>query len=77
MVSLQDYKADEDPATFKSVKTGRGPLGPDWKVKSCTQGVWGVMNSAEDVLHVPTAVFSPAILKDGKHLLKGNFNTGF
>nr|XP_042703513.1 phosphatidylinositol transfer protein alpha isoform-like [Chrysemys picta bellii] len=27
----QDYKADEDPALFTSVKTGRGPLGPDWK----------------------------------------------
>ncbi|CAM4566456.1 unnamed protein product [Lepidochelys olivacea] len=30
-VSEEDYKADEDPALFKSVKTGRGPLGPDWK----------------------------------------------
>lgn len=28
----QDYKPDEDPAIFKSVKTGRGPLGPNWKV---------------------------------------------
>ncbi|XP_012684303.1 phosphatidylinositol transfer protein, alpha a [Clupea harengus] len=27
----KDYKPDEDPATFKSAKTGRGPLGPDWK----------------------------------------------
>uniref|UniRef100_A0A8C8DXI3 Phosphatidylinositol transfer protein beta isoform n=1 Tax=Oryzias sinensis TaxID=183150 RepID=A0A8C8DXI3_9TELE len=26
-----DYKPDEDPAKFKSAKTGRGPLGPDWK----------------------------------------------
>lgn len=24
---MQDYKVDEDPAIFKSVKTGRGPLG--------------------------------------------------
>lgn len=30
-VSDKDYKEDEDPAKFKSVKTGRGPLGPDWK----------------------------------------------
>ncbi|XP_053871108.1 phosphatidylinositol transfer protein beta isoform-like [Malaclemys terrapin pileata] len=30
-VSEEDYKADEDPALFTSVKTGRGPLGPDWK----------------------------------------------
>ncbi|KAF6082504.1 phosphatidylinositol transfer protein beta [Phyllostomus discolor] len=27
----QDYKADEDPALFQSVKTKRGPLGPNWK----------------------------------------------
>ncbi|KAK2870737.1 hypothetical protein Q8A67_023264 [Cirrhinus molitorella] len=26
-----DYKPDEDPAIFHSEKTGRGPLGPDWK----------------------------------------------
>ncbi|KAF7235255.1 Phosphatidylinositol transfer protein beta isoform [Varanus komodoensis] len=26
-----DYKADEDPALFQSVKTKRGPLGADWK----------------------------------------------
>ncbi|KAJ0061632.1 hypothetical protein NL108_005681, partial [Boleophthalmus pectinirostris] len=31
IVFLQDYKPDEDPCRFKSVKTGRGPLGPDWK----------------------------------------------
>lgn len=30
--ALQDYKADEDPALFHSVKTKRGPLGPNWKV---------------------------------------------
>lgn len=29
---LQDYKPEEDPALFHSPKTGRGPLGPDWKV---------------------------------------------
>lgn len=33
-VSLQDYKPEEDPCKYKSVKTGRGPLGPDWKVQS-------------------------------------------
>ncbi|KAG2470999.1 PIPNB protein, partial [Polypterus senegalus] len=26
-----DYKEDEDPALFHSEKTGRGPLGPNWK----------------------------------------------
>ncbi|KAJ4941761.1 hypothetical protein JOQ06_011635 [Pogonophryne albipinna] len=37
-VSAADYKPDEDPAKFKSAKTGRGPLGPAWKrnfVRSC------------------------------------------
>ncbi|KAG9330941.1 hypothetical protein JZ751_021447 [Albula glossodonta] len=29
----EDYKAEEDPALFQSVKTGRGPLGPNWKVR--------------------------------------------
>ncbi|XP_056640485.1 phosphatidylinositol transfer protein alpha isoform isoform X1 [Diorhabda carinulata] len=33
-VASGDYKEDEDPTKFKSVKTGRGPLiGPDWKDK--------------------------------------------
>uniref|UniRef100_A0A672IUI4 Phosphatidylinositol transfer protein, alpha a n=1 Tax=Salarias fasciatus TaxID=181472 RepID=A0A672IUI4_SALFA len=27
----KEYKEEEDPAKFKSKKTGRGPLGPDWK----------------------------------------------
>lgn len=31
---LQDYKPEEDPSKYKSVKTSRGPLGPDWKVQS-------------------------------------------
>uniref|UniRef100_A0A8C8DQY8 Phosphatidylinositol transfer protein alpha isoform n=1 Tax=Oryzias sinensis TaxID=183150 RepID=A0A8C8DQY8_9TELE len=30
-ISSKDYKADQDPSIFKSEKTGRGPLGPDWK----------------------------------------------
>lgn len=30
-VSRNDYKADEDPTTYKSVKTGRGPLKGNWK----------------------------------------------
>ncbi|XP_006984169.1 phosphatidylinositol transfer protein beta isoform [Peromyscus maniculatus bairdii] len=30
-VEPADYKADEDPALFQSVKTKRGPLGPNWK----------------------------------------------
>ena len=30
-VSPADYKEDEDPAKFHSEKTGRGPLGKEWK----------------------------------------------
>ncbi|KAM7413651.1 hypothetical protein PAMA_020844 [Pampus argenteus] len=30
-IASKDYKPDQDPAIFKSEKTGRGPLGPDWK----------------------------------------------
>ncbi|XP_038231194.1 LOW QUALITY PROTEIN: phosphatidylinositol transfer protein alpha isoform [Dermochelys coriacea] len=30
-VLSKDYKQEEDPAKFKSVKTGRGPLGSNWK----------------------------------------------
>ncbi|XP_030438538.1 phosphatidylinositol transfer protein beta isoform isoform X3 [Gopherus evgoodei] len=30
-VEPADYKADEDPVLFQSVKTKRGPLGPNWK----------------------------------------------
>ncbi|XP_066551239.1 phosphatidylinositol transfer protein alpha isoform [Amia ocellicauda] len=30
-VNAKDYKPEEDPTKFKSQKTGRGPLGPNWK----------------------------------------------
>ncbi|XP_077422679.1 phosphatidylinositol transfer protein alpha isoform-like [Vanacampus margaritifer] len=30
-ISAKEYKADQDPAIFKSEKTGRGPLGPEWQ----------------------------------------------
>uniref|UniRef100_A0A3P8V6Y6 Phosphatidylinositol transfer protein alpha isoform n=1 Tax=Cynoglossus semilaevis TaxID=244447 RepID=A0A3P8V6Y6_CYNSE len=30
-IPSKDYKEEFDPALFKSEKTGRGPLGPDWK----------------------------------------------
>ena len=32
-VAPADFKKDEDPSTFKSEKTGRGPLSGDWKVR--------------------------------------------
>ncbi|XP_051255540.1 phosphatidylinositol transfer protein alpha isoform [Dicentrarchus labrax] len=31
VINANDYKPEYDPAIFKSKKTGRGPLGPDWK----------------------------------------------
>ncbi|XP_023117147.2 phosphatidylinositol transfer protein beta isoform-like [Amphiprion ocellaris] len=30
-INAKDYNPEQDPAIFKSAKTGRGPLGPDWK----------------------------------------------
>ena len=33
-VDANDYKKDEDPKTFKSEKTGRGPLDGDWKARA-------------------------------------------
>ncbi|EHB15483.1 Phosphatidylinositol transfer protein alpha isoform [Heterocephalus glaber] len=36
-VLSKDYKAEEDPGKFKSVKTGRGPLGPNWKQELVNQ----------------------------------------
>lgn len=32
-VDANDYKKDEDPKTYKSEKTGRGPLDGDWKAR--------------------------------------------
>lgn len=44
----QDYKPDQDPAIFKSEKTGRGPLGPDWKVLDLLS-LLTVVNSVKDM----------------------------
>ena len=33
-VSPADYKEEEDPSKFKSEKTGRGPLGKEWKTSA-------------------------------------------
>ncbi|XP_003968780.1 phosphatidylinositol transfer protein alpha isoform-like [Takifugu rubripes] len=32
-IKSNDYKEEHDPSKFKSEKTGRGPLGPDWKTE--------------------------------------------
>ena len=37
-VASADFKADQDPKTFKSEKTGRGPLTGNWKV-SCERKI--------------------------------------
>lgn len=54
----QDYKPEWDPSKFHSVKTGRGPLGPNWKeecnpVMCCYKLVevefkwWGLQGTVE------------------------------
>lgn len=62
-VSAADYKEDEDPAIFKSMKTGRGPLGPNWKTelngpKMCAYKLvtvkfkwWGLQTKVENLIH--------------------------
>lgn len=47
LVSLQDYKPEEDPCRFKSMKTSRGPLGPDWKVQSLVINVSDMSDATE------------------------------
>ena len=60
-VTRGDYKADEDPTTFKSSKTGRGPLNGSWKsqvdpVMTCyklvtTEFKWfGLQNKVESFI---------------------------
>ncbi|XP_068166753.1 phosphatidylinositol transfer protein alpha isoform-like [Antennarius striatus] len=39
-VSDRDYKPEEDPTLFKSTKTGRGPLGPNWKEELAANPDW-------------------------------------
>ncbi|KAI4878610.1 hypothetical protein NFI96_019046, partial [Prochilodus magdalenae] len=67
LFSLLDYKPDEDPALFKSTKTGRGPLGPNWKKelvsnpespRMCAYKLvtvkfkwWGLQNKVENFIH--------------------------
>ncbi|XP_041083233.1 phosphatidylinositol transfer protein beta isoform-like isoform X2 [Polyodon spathula] len=66
-VEHSDYKTDEDPAIFQSVKTGRGPLGADWKKelagnqdcpRMCAYKLvtvkfkwWGLQNKIEHFIH--------------------------
>nr|XP_057936706.1 phosphatidylinositol transfer protein alpha isoform-like [Doryrhamphus excisus] len=66
-VNAKDYKEDQDPAIFRSEKTGRGPLGPDWKKElvnnpSCPHMCayklvsvdlqwWGLQSKLENLIH--------------------------
>uniref|UniRef100_A0A668AQ88 Phosphatidylinositol transfer protein beta isoform n=1 Tax=Myripristis murdjan TaxID=586833 RepID=A0A668AQ88_9TELE len=66
-VAPSDYKPDEDPALFKSTKTGRGPLGPIWKTelasktdcpRMCAYKLvtvkfrwWGLQTKVENFIH--------------------------
>ena len=61
-VTSNDYKEDEDPKTYKSEKTGRGPLdSPDWRdqvqpVMTCYKLVtvefkwWGLQTKVEQFI---------------------------
>ncbi|XP_051539899.1 phosphatidylinositol transfer protein beta isoform-like [Myxocyprinus asiaticus] len=62
-----DYKQHEDPEIFHSEKTGRGPLGPDWKKellakpeapRMCAYKLvtikfkwWGLQTKVENFIH--------------------------
>merc|ERR1711872_197567 len=61
-VNAADFKKDEDPSTFVSEKTGRGPLKGDWiasadPVMTCYKLVtiqfkwWGLQNRVENFSH--------------------------
>jgi len=61
-VAPADFKKDEDPSTFKSEKTGRGPLSGDWKssvepVMTAYKLVtiqfkwWGLQDRVENFIH--------------------------
>ncbi|XP_068919917.1 phosphatidylinositol transfer protein alpha isoform-like isoform X2 [Petaurus breviceps papuanus] len=64
-VSDEDYKPEEDPALFRSVKTGRGPLGPNWQTEllkhpphMCAYKLvtvkfrwWGLQGRVENFIH--------------------------
>ncbi|CAB1318258.1 unnamed protein product, partial [Coregonus sp. 'balchen'] len=67
VVAHGDYKPEEDPALFKSTKTGRGPLSPEWKndlmnktdcPKMCAYKLvtvkfkwWGLQTKVENFIH--------------------------
>ncbi|KAG7490097.1 phosphatidylinositol transfer protein beta isoform isoform X1 [Solea senegalensis] len=66
-INTSDYKQEEDPTKFKSEKTGRGPLGPNWMKELATNPScphmcayklvtvkfkwWGFQNRVENFIH--------------------------
>ncbi|ERE74439.1 putative tumor suppressor protein MN1-like protein, partial [Cricetulus griseus] len=74
-VEPADYKPDEDPALFHSVKTKRGPLGPNWKKelasapdcpKMCAYKLvtikfkwWGLQSKVENFIQKATQTSCP------------------
>ncbi|KAF3849225.1 hypothetical protein F7725_015722, partial [Dissostichus mawsoni] len=64
-VAPGDYKPEEDPTLFHSAKTGRGPLGPEWKNElktdcpyMCAYKLvtvkfkwWGLQTKVENFIH--------------------------
>uniref|UniRef100_A0A3B5LQY4 Phosphatidylinositol transfer protein beta isoform n=1 Tax=Xiphophorus couchianus TaxID=32473 RepID=A0A3B5LQY4_9TELE len=64
-VAPGDYKPEEDPSLFHSPRTGRGPLGPDWKNElkpdcpyMCAYKLvtvkfrwWGLQTKVENFIH--------------------------
>jgi hypothetical protein len=63
-LSGSDYKEEEDPSLYRSTKTGRGPLAPDW-IQSPPNGLimcsyklikaefryWGLQSRIERLIH--------------------------
>lgn len=64
-VAPGEYKAEEDPRLYRSVKTGRGPLADDWAHKAAQTGplmcayklckvefrYWGMQAKIEQFIH--------------------------
>ncbi|XP_006035961.1 membrane-associated phosphatidylinositol transfer protein 1 [Alligator sinensis] len=63
-ISPNEYKAEEDPKLYRSVKTGRGPLGEDWlevtakgalmcayKLCKVEFRYWGMQSKIEQFIH--------------------------
>lgn len=64
-VAPGEYKAEEDPRLYRSVKTGRGPLAEDWARKAAQTGplmcayklckvefrYWGMQAKIEQFIH--------------------------